>query len=74
MPASMRIGFFQRAHALGELAHRTRVQNGRRQALFRQLRKSLLFVTAGCFHGHQFDLMRPAKGAQFGDTLGVIGK
>ncbi|MGA9060593.1 MAG: hypothetical protein WB341_02905, partial [Terracidiphilus sp.] len=48
--------------SLSELAHRARVQDGHRQALFCQLHKGPLFVTAGSFHGHQIGLMRLAKG------------
>jgi hypothetical protein len=68
------VGLLEPAHALGELADRARVEDGDRQALFRELREGLLFVAAGGFHGDEFGLMRMAEGGQGGDAFGVVGE
>ena len=68
------IGLFQPPHALGELAYGTRVEDGHRQSLFRELREGLLLVAAGGFHGDELDLMGMAEGGQFCDSFGVVGE
>ncbi len=68
------IGLFQPPHALGKLAHRARVEDGRRQTGFRQLRKGLLLVAAGGFHGHQFHLVLTTEDRQRGDAFRVVGE
>jgi hypothetical protein len=68
------VGLFQPAHALGKLAHRARVEDGDSQALLGQLCEGLLLITAGRFHGHQFNLMCLAEGGQCDDALGVVGE
>jgi hypothetical protein len=68
------IGFFQRTHALGELADGAGVEDGHAKALPGEQGEGLLFVASGGFHGHQMGLVGAAKGRQSVDSGGVIGK
>ena len=69
-----RVGLLQPTHALRELAHGARVEDGHRQVVFGKLREGSPLVAAGSFHGDQFDLMGLAEGGQRGDAFDGVGK
>lgn len=67
-------GLLESAHALSELADRTRVQEGDGEAMAGQQRKGRAFVAASGFHRHEVDLVKLTEGDQKSDAFGVVGE
>ena len=64
------ICLLEKAHRLGELAHRACIDHGARQALGRQQREGQFLVSAGRLHDHELDPVVPAEASKCLDALG----